>query len=124
MSDDEIDISAALIVGVTLGIIVSYITYKYLKLRHWSALTVGLLALYAIINLMYPIGLLMYERRSYIIVIYLLIEIGIPVYLFLYFIKILLSDTYDCIDLDINEMTNLAYRKPPKDVDIVKKMDS
>jgi hypothetical protein len=98
MSDEDIDISAVLVIGVTLGIIVSYITYKYIKLRRWSALTLGLLSLYTIINLMYPIGTLMYERRSYIIVIYILIEIGIPIYLFLYFVKILLSDTYECID--------------------------
>lgn len=69
-------------IGLSTGFIVALIAYTLFRFYVWSAITLAIIVAYVIINIMYPIGELFMEKESYVIAIYLLIEIIVPIYLF------------------------------------------
>lgn len=69
-------------IAISTGVLVGLITYTYFRFYAWSALTMGIIIAYLIVNINYPIGTLIQEPESYVIGIYLIIEIIVPIYLF------------------------------------------
>lgn len=78
------NLPAIITIVILLGIGVSVISYHMFKLRAIAAFTLGLIISYITLNAIYPMRSLFYQRNSYIIMIYLVIEIAIPVYLFMF----------------------------------------
>ena len=75
-------LTAALLIGLAWGIIVAIIMYTYFHLYGWSAITLGIIIAYIISNVAYPVVLLQGEDTSAVIL-YVCIEVGIPIYLFI-----------------------------------------
>jgi hypothetical protein len=69
-------------IAISTGIVVGFISYTYFRFYAWSAVTMAIIIAYLIVNINYPIGSLLQEPESYVIGIYLIIEIIIPIYLF------------------------------------------
>lgn len=81
---ESCDLSAVILIVFLLGIIIAFMSYQLFSLQLSASITLGIIISYFFLNVMYPIGILMYERRSFVITLYILIEIIIPIYLFLY----------------------------------------
>jgi len=81
-----------LIIVSIFGIIISYITYRLFKLKLYAALSIGIFLAFGLLNVMYPIGYLMYQRNSILITIYILIEIVVPIYLFVLLFYLLITN--------------------------------
>jgi hypothetical protein len=79
---DYPDLTLIMFIAIASGIIVSIIMYEYFKFYGWSAITMAIIVAYLVININYPIGHLMNEKESYVIALYLLIEVFVPIYLF------------------------------------------
>lgn len=81
---ESFDLSAIIAIVFFLGIVVSFLSYQLFQLRLSAAITLGVIISYLFLNIMYPIGILMYERRPFVITIYIIIECVVPIYLFFY----------------------------------------
>lgn len=81
---ESCDLSAVILIVFLLGIIISFMSYQLFSLKLSASITLGIIISYFFLNIMYPVGVLMYERRSFVITLYMLIEIIVPIYLFLY----------------------------------------
>lgn len=92
---DVTDLSAIISIVFMLGIIIAFMSYRMFKLRFSASLCLGILVSYLFLNIMYPIGILMYERRSFVITIYLAIECIVPIYLIIYLIISIMSTHRD-----------------------------
>lgn len=88
---DQIHLPLVIFVAITVGIIVSVMVYYMFRFYTWSAITLGIIVAYLIVNIIYPIGNLLEERESYVIAVYLIIEIIIPIYLFTVLIVMLFA---------------------------------
>ena len=67
-------------------------TYRLFRLKFMPAFTIGLIVAYGLLNAMYPIGYLMYQKDSVIIGIYILIEIIVPIYILIYLFYLLITN--------------------------------
>src|SRR5437868_15190588 len=85
-------LTTALLIGLAWGIIIAIIMYSYFHLYGWSAITMGIIVAYILINVAYPVVLLRGEDTSSVIL-YVCIEIGIPIYLFIVLTIMLLRFT-------------------------------
>jgi len=83
------DLTITIFIAIASGIIVAIIMYGYFRFYSWSAITMAVIVAYLIININYPIGHLMTESESYVIALYLLIEVFVPIYLFTVLIVVL-----------------------------------
>jgi hypothetical protein len=88
----KVNLTNILIVAVIFGIVVAYATYRMFRLKLIAAFTLGLIVAYGLLNVMYPIGYLMYQKDSLVIGIYILIEIIVPIYIFLYLFYLLITN--------------------------------
>lgn len=86
----EYDLTIVILIVITTGIIIGLFTYYLFYLTWWAAFTLGLIIAYILLNIMYPIGILMYQRNSYAIVVYIAIEILVPIYFLIYLLFTLL----------------------------------
>lgn len=96
----NINLGNILIVVVTFGIIITYTTYRLFQLKLIAAFTLGLLVAYGLLNAMYPIGYLMYQKDSFVIGIYILIEIIVPIYIFIYLFYLLITNQRRTSDIN------------------------
>lgn len=78
------NLPAVIGISAATGIAIMILTYTYFRLTWLAAFTLGLFVGFMLINAMYPIGTLMYQRNSFIIALYLIIEIFVPLYLLIY----------------------------------------
>lgn len=88
---ETIELSAVIIITLALWIVITYMTYYLFRLKMHAAVALGAIVSFFVLNTMYPIGVLMYERRSFVITLYLLIEFLIPLYLLFYLICLIMS---------------------------------
>lgn len=79
----KLNLGNILIIVIVFGVVIFYITYRIFELKLFAACTIGLVLAYGLLNAMYPIGYLMYQKDSIVIIIYILIEIIVPIYLFI-----------------------------------------
>lgn len=88
----NVNLGNILIIVIIFGVVITYTTYKIFKLKLIAAFTLGLLVAYGLLNAMYSIGYLMYQKDSFVIGIYILIEITVPIYIFLYLFYLLITN--------------------------------
>lgn len=88
----NVNLTNILIIAVIFGFIITYATYRMFKIKLIAAFTLGLIVAYGLLNAMYPIGYLMYQKDSVVIGIYILIEIIVPIYIFLYLFYLLITN--------------------------------
>lgn len=89
------DLAAVIVIVICVGFAVSVLTYIFFRLRGIAAFTLGVIISYLLLNTIYPMGKLLYQRSSYIITVYLLIELIVPIYLFLFLFIALFNLTRD-----------------------------
>ncbi len=98
------NLGVILILIMIVVIIISNFAHTYFKIKLISAVTLGIIAGYIMLNIIYPIGQLMYQRNSVVIFLYLIIEIFVPLYLLLYLIIRLIFDKRDIGCIKIGDM--------------------
>lgn len=112
---DQIHLPLVMFVAITVGIIVGVMVYFMFRFYIWSAITLGIIVAYIIINIIYPIGNLIEESESYVIAIYLIIEIIIPIYLFaVLIIMLFLFSRHNTLDEGLDwKNLKIQMRMPP-----------
>jgi len=79
---EQINLPLVIFIAIAMGISMGVLGYTLFRFHLWSAMTLGIIVAYIIVNITYPIGNLLEEGETYVIAIYLIIEIMIPIYLF------------------------------------------
>lgn len=89
-------LTSGLLISFAWGIIVAIIMYSYFHLYGWSAITMGIIVAFIIINVTYPFGTILFNDKDiYSAILYVFIETIIPIYLFIVLIVMLLRFTKD-----------------------------
>jgi hypothetical protein len=88
---DHIELSVVIIIAFVIWFVVTYMSYTLFRLKLHAAVALGAIVGFLLVNTMYPIGVLMYERRSFVITLYLLFEFIIPLYLLFYLICLIMT---------------------------------
>lgn len=88
----DISLVNILIISIVFGILIIYITYRLFHLKLIAAFTLGLLFSYGLLNMIYPLSYLMYQKDTVIIGVYIIIEILVPIYIFLYLFYLLITN--------------------------------
>ena len=85
------NLPAVIGVSAATGLAIMILTYNYFRLTWLAAFTLGLFIGYILLNAMYSIVTLMYQRNSFVIALYLIIEIIVPIYLLVYLLFALIN---------------------------------
>lgn len=91
------NVASIITIVLIVATIIFFINYQFFRLTIAASLALSLIVAYIVLLTMYPLGSLMYQRSTLVIVIYLLIVVGVPFVLLIY-LFILLNQTKRPLD--------------------------
>lgn len=97
------NVAAIITIVLIVATIIFFINYQFFRLTVAASLALSLIIAYIVLMTMYPLGSLMYQRSTLVIVIYLFIVVVVPFVLLIY-LFILLNQTKRPIEKDTDEM--------------------
>lgn len=107
------DLIAALIWFIIVVVVVAVTCYKYIRIRIWSSITLGLIIGVLLLLLIYPISYLMDEPPQWSIAIYLVILFIVPIYILIYSFIRALFDTKGCPPEKEVVVSQISVREMP-----------